>query len=337
VDLFTHLNVSCLLHLHRPKALALELAIVDNIGQPDECTEIVTQTQRLAILIETKYLDSSLVPNDPDRSLAEEDATAQSARQPAVPQRIKWNLMDEPDEPEPLVPSSSSMSMSTPTLLPMVEDFHLQVSKLPHRLQALDPMTLQMITSDSFVLPSLLRSDGSIDEYLLDLLINSNNIEEYRQSVNLLNSSSIQPSSTLSWSNPSKPYSLDGRDASDWKSPFDHRTLSDSSLFYSREVAPQYESYDSKLDRQYDVFRDRTERTVMSSGLNLATVDGSMMAKARFPTSKGSVACKFFNTPRGCANGDRCPFGHFRSVGAPVSSIITPVSSAARRGPGMKR
>jgi len=31
----------------------------------------------------------------------------------------------------------------------------------------------------------------------------------------------------------------------------------------------------------------------------------------RFPTTKAATPCRFFNTSKGCQNGDKCPFGHF--------------------------
>jgi len=49
-------------------------------------------------------------------------------------------------------------------------------------------------------------------------------------------------------------------------------------------------------------------------------------------TGKGSRPCTFFSTPRGCRNGDSCPFSH----GAPITNPAT-ASSSRSSGEGHAR
>lgn len=169
-----------------PKPLVLSIDVLSNREAPVESTEKDAQTRRLGLVLEVRYLDDSLIPNDPDDSIAV-----------AFDQQQQQLQLQQPPEPVKVIPWGSpgtdahvSQSQFDPFLPPYLqqEQQHRHnsqqynseqyrgyrnpaadedspaVAGLPRSLQLLGPQLLQRIVQDPALLQSLLNNDGTVNE-----------------------------------------------------------------------------------------------------------------------------------------------------------------------------
>eukprot|EP01039_Chlorochromonas_danica_P001828 gene1828-1998_t len=347
-----------------PNAWQLPIGILDNIGVANSVDK-QKQTRRIAHVLEIRYLDDSLIPDDPDVDqnsiLALKGGNMDdSSSSTATP----WLLPDEEEilsaRPYQLnsLPSSSSTlgpmgggsmtahfpdsqtGLSSSSGLPRDDEYALLAS-LPIGIQMLDPLTLQVVLQDPQLLQSLLRSDGSVDETHLSLLQTCTSVEEYR--ANLMASVAMPSYGINNYSNVMPSYGSHGMNGMG--------TGNDVPMFDNMQMPANNNNLHQAWDR-YGMSSNESSNwnnLNMNMGMNMnipmnmsvpavttittASSAGVSGGSKRFPTTKQSTPCRFFNTPRGCANGDKCPFGHFVDSNA--------VSAAAQSGPtraaGMNR
>lgn len=391
--------------------MTLTIDIIDNIGLPENSTEIATQNKRLSILMETKYLDESLIPSDPDRSLADQDALNNGGpgNPPVV---IPWLMNDEVDEDAALiaslkqqhtVPSSSSVStgygnrqdLSLPHIPAHTIDYSMQIAQLPRMIQMLDPMTLQMVLDNDVVLQSLVRHDGSVNEEYLDILQNSSSLDDYLQALSFVSEPSFANFGNGWQNNNINPLSIPNNLHHQSQHPANSGLMFNNALPLSNSfnnnglwtmnnmnnmsnnlpngmpnsnlanilnnlnnIANNNASMSMSNMQSMNMnmnANNTSSFSIPSMGLDLSTIDGARLSKpiSSKPSSlstRATIACKFFNTARGCANGDKCPFGHFRqntsSSAAPISNSMTATivsnlmsdgGGSQKRGPGNTR
>jgi hypothetical protein len=305
-----------------------------------------------------------LIPNDPDEDpnmfdvpLPDTLSTASMFPSDSVIQPIPWVIagsMEEEEEEEVPPPLSTQpynlnnsgyagsgfmgSSLSSSLHAPAYDEysFHTLLNSLPIGIQMLDPITLQMIAQNPQILSTLLTADGQqVDESNLITLQNSTSIEEYYSSI--LPSSSSSAASAFPYD-----YSLSGT-SQNWQS---HGGLS----VIGSNVVDSYQSWQStssSMDNNLQLFMNTTatygsnslqippSRDLLAS-LGAGNSSATSRAAAKFPTTKASTPCRFFNTPKGCINGDKCPFGHFLDTA--TSSIAISRSGPGHRpvGPGSR-
>lgn len=308
-------------------------------------------------------MDESLIPNDPDEDpnmndipLPDTLSTATLLPNDGVIQSIPWHIVGSMEEEEEVIPSVSSQSYSSglygsnTSLLnnsissslhtPAYDEysFNTLLNSLPTAIQMLDPLTLQMIAQNPQILSTLLTPDGQqVDEANLMTLQNSTSVEEYY--------SSLLPSSSAT---SSYPYDYSSMGSSqNWRH---HGGLTGG---MSNSVVDSYQSWQSASNPMEDaglqLFMNTTTSSYGTNSLqiplnrdllaSLGVGNSTMAARttaAKFPTTKASTPCRFFNTPKGCINGDKCPFGHFLDTA--TSSIAISRSGPGHRpvGPGSR-
>ncbi len=336
--------------------------------------------------METKYLDESLIPSDPDRSLADEDAAIHGG--PADPPTIiPWLMNDEVDEDAILAaplrttiaPSSSSglpyQDFSTVPLQTQSIDYTVQIQQLPRMIQMLDPMTLQMVLDDPVVLNSLVRPDGSVNDIHLDILQNCSSIDEYRQAISYVSEPEVSTYGN-DWQNSNSLSSIPnsgmvGSISNMSSLLFNHNAsmqnhqlwgINNSNIHVNGNFANLMNNLSNLTNNTNGISNmhmnnlgssnNSSSFSTPSSGLDFSTIDGARLSQANKQSgnslsTRATIPCKFFNTLRGCANGDKCPFGHFRSNTtntAAVPNILTATTvsnlmgdQSQRRGPGNSR
>lgn len=166
-----------------PKPLVLSIDVLSNREAPVESSEKDAQTRRLGLVLEVRYLDDSLIPNDPDDSIAV-----------AFDQQQQQLQLQQPPEPVKAIPWGSpgtdahaSQSQFDPFFPPYQqqeqqhqhnsqqynseqfrgyrsEEDSPAVAGLPRSLQLLGPQLLQRIVQDPALLQSLLNHDGTVNE-----------------------------------------------------------------------------------------------------------------------------------------------------------------------------
>lgn len=214
-------------------------------------------------------------------------------------------------------------------------------AQLPYSLQTLDPHTLRILTQDPALVQSILRPDGSVDEI---------NLAAFKRSVGAIDYAH-GPHGAAHFAPEGPRYGDAGQRRSRWgggaEAPIDpYRAVPDP---YARSMpgpalAPAPAPYE--FDYDYDpygpprggggaggppVYGDRPPAHGPHGGWNgdydepLGPVGGrppdlqpaggrSGPGQRRFPTTKASTPCRFFNTAKGCQFGDKCAFGHFLGV-----------------------
>jgi len=139
-----------------PKPLNVSIEVLTNREGPVTSQEKDLQTRRLGLVLEVRYLDDSLIPSDPDDSLA--TATSLAASQDldiAPPKLIPW-MMPGVTDPVDNYPSQHQEIDIVGNNGPL---------RLPRSLQQLDPQLLQRIVTDPQLLQSLLNPDNTINEH----------------------------------------------------------------------------------------------------------------------------------------------------------------------------
>lgn len=320
-------------------------------------TDKQKQTRRIAHVLEIRYLDDSLIPDDPDvdqnSMLAVKGGNMDDSSSSAA---TPWLL---PDEEEMLSarpyqlngpPSSSSTlgpmgggpltthfpdsqtGLSSSSGLPRDDEYALLAS-LPIGIQMLDPLTLQVVLQDPQLLQSLLRSDGSVDETHLSMLQTCTSVEEYR--ANLMASVTMPSYGINNYSNVMPSYGshgMNGMGAGNEVPMFDNMQMSANNnnlhqawdrYGMSSNESSNWNNLNMNMGMNMNMPMNMSVPAVTT--ITTAPSAGGSGGSKRFPTTKQSTPCRFFNTPRGCANGDKCPFGHFMD-----SNVV---SAAAQGGP----
>lgn len=339
------------IYCYRPKLLNLSLEIVDNIGVPSASLEKDRQDQRLAHVLEGRYLDESLIPNDPDEDpnmydLPLADALSATSAFNAPLQVIPWHMTGEMEEEEPILSSSSSSSsatsLSSSSMLPFPSDntaamydeytFNTLLNSLPLAIQMLDPVTLQMIAQNPTVLSTLLSADGQlVDEHNLALLQNCATVEDYFAMILPPAASSSSGGYYGSQGNHWNDNNFSSMHQQPWQSS---QGLEDNLQMFMNTTTTSYGVIGGGGNVQIPPSRDLSH-SLGGGGGRSGSGSGSA---SRFPTTKASTPCRFFNTPKGCMNGDKCPFGHFLDTASSSMSGMGGMSGggSGRSGPGQR-
>lgn len=241
---------------------------------------------------------------------------------------------------------SNSLLANPPPLSDV--DFNTRINNLPPELQKLDPMTLQILLSDATgqILRSLILPDGQINERNFNTLQNCFTGQEYLDTIAFQSNSlpsSFMPS--LVNSNippPPLPPNL---------SYFNQNNLSSLPISTANllNLASSLPNLASSLANTIGSNWTINTPVVNPAHVSKTSFASSLLGNPSLPPStsatvnrsnntKASIPCKFFNSPRGCLNGDKCPFGHFREngVSAAVSSNVNRggMGSGPGKGPG---
>jgi hypothetical protein len=190
------------------------------------------------------------------------------------------------------------------------------IPQLPYGLQTLNMHALRILVQDPTLLQSVIRSDGQVNEVTLSAFLRSLGADALHGSGHFGgNGAPSYPDAgprRSRWGGDAPPADI-GRGGGD---P------------YGRPPPAQYE-----FDYDYDPyaaprgaggFGDRPPAQswggdyLDQSGPRGPDLGGpprsSVSNQKRFPTTKASTPCRFFNTAKGCQFGDKCSFGHFLGV-----------------------
>lgn len=210
-------------------------------------------------------------------------------------------------------------------------DVNTFINSLPPAIQALDPTSLQMIIDDQSLLPTLTRPDNSVNQSNLRTLELSNTIAEYRAKIGIPQFPPAQPLQ------PQTPQAL-------WNSMQNQQ--------HQQQFIPMFGQQMNQQPHQQQMFQQQRQAgglqmqmathmmnfqmqqpqqmqqpgMMMMPGNNLGMMSnnmGRMMGRGNqqqgqqkvHTGTKAGTPCRFFNTSRGCINGDKCPFGHFATAG----------------------
>jgi hypothetical protein len=190
------------------------------------------------------------------------------------------------------------------------------IPKLPYGLQMLDIHALRILIQDPALLQSVLRLDGQVNEVALSAFLRG------------LGADALHGRGHFG-GNGAPSYPDAGPRRSRWGGgdPLPGDAMRGGVDPYSRPAPAQYE-FDYDYDpygapRASGGFGDRPPAQNWGGdyldqpprGPDLGGPPRSSLAgQKRFPTTKASTPCRFFNTPKGCQFGDKCSFGHFLGV-----------------------
>ncbi len=138
------------------------MEVLENSDNPVVSTEKELQARRLAHVLEVRYLDDSLIPPDPDETLALTDATGVDLTS------TPW--YQPGTEPVFSAPNNSMDRGFGGGGGGTGNAYSSLVASLPLSLQRLDPSILEQIVQDQSLLLSLLNSDGSVNDHRVAVL-----------------------------------------------------------------------------------------------------------------------------------------------------------------------
>lgn len=363
-----------------PGPWALPIGILDNIGVLDS-KDREKQSRRLAHVLEVRYLDESLIPDDPDV----DPACVNSSSDDVV--EALWLSPEEEAElraaqmkyGKPLPPSAPSSSKGAQQQMPQQQmmfdmskedEYNMMVSGLPISIQMLDPLTLQGVLQEPLILQSLLRPDGSVDETRLSLLQTCPSVDDYRQvlfgsltsgmgmGMGMMGGGHGNGYGNMPVYNGSGGYNA----GFDQQQQHFHQQQLQHQQLPQQPFAGQYAAAQN-LPMGWEHSQGHGSRFEPPGAPNAWNTVSSMNSRQphmpmggggmglggpppapslgvpppkRFNTTKAGTACRFFNTPRGCGNGDKCPFGHFLDSSA-GSGSAGPMGTGMPMGggPGM--
>jgi hypothetical protein len=219
------------------------------------------------------------------------------------------------------MPSHSAASHQTfPTINNFSSEYDINtfVNSLPLSLRSLDPYTLQILVSDPSIVHYLVLPDGSVDESNLIILSNCTTAQDFHTAMSIqqaANTYGAPQSTTMSTAMPT----------------------TSSSTRVSRWDSTAAPTNNFNLNAFQHNFIDQQS---MNSGWNDLMGGGddfyskSMPKQSASQMGKSATPCRFFNSPKGCSNGDKCKFGHFRD--SSMKSNFAMSSSEQLRGPGQR-
>lgn len=293
----------------RPILRALSIDILDTLNAPMNSNELDIQTKRLTNMLETRFLDDSLIPADPD-DLPGAQANATNSHVPEGVVMIPWNLLDSHGEGN-VNEANSSLSG--------------QYSNLPASLRSLDPEILNYLAQDESYVMYILNPDGSVNDAKLHALrqhiSNQGGVGTYTQPGVYYNPVQPQFSSQYQQGNPTMQQYQHIQHPS--ANSHMHQLQSANVGGFS---VPSINELSSSISGAYP------SQPTPSAPEKVVPV--------KKKGAKGSVACRLFNTPQGCKFGDKCDFGHFQT-GMNVSTFggaqMQHQPSVWTMGPGSRR
>lgn len=152
----------------QPKPLSLSIDVLSNREAPVESLEKEAQSRRLGLVLEVRYLDDSLIPSDPDDSIAVAFEQQQQYTEPAI---IPWSnavidaqMMQNSSNYNPSFQQYDDLDNFRGYPGKDMMNESPAVAGLPLSLLRLEPQLLQRIVADPALLQSLLNPDGKINE-----------------------------------------------------------------------------------------------------------------------------------------------------------------------------
>ncbi|MCL4419489.1 hypothetical protein M1146_05310 [Patescibacteria group bacterium] len=270
-----------------------------------------------------------MIPNDPIESTDDNEESGDVSFT-----YIPWNLPDEVLEEEPVKEtpklysnnlytnnnnsvSSSSINYSANILNQRTDNDDAFIKSLPLHLQYLDPLALGILCQDKSIVQLILKPGEAVDDRYMNILQNSSTLEEFRASCNALANSDMY-SPNPSWSvPPAQPASYGNQ--------YSLTSTWDNSIF----TAPI-----GNMSNPMPGMPSYSYQQPISVGINphvnpISSVPSIHTSK--LASRKASTPCRFFNTPKGCLSGDKCPFGHFGNISVPT------YAPGGFRAPGSRR
>lgn len=299
-------------------------------------------------LYDLRYVDDPLIPADPDEAASiyevinssgtsgnNQYATGTSAGDDTECAAIPWYMPGTEPPPEQELPPPATDPLSVLASGAYLDDNALQkiIIQLPYSLQALDFSALRALVQDPAALQSVLRPDGSVDEF---------NLSTFQRNLNGGGGGGVGDRERMSRfdsyhggdmgsSGPPvflPPGDLNGpnsrrsrfRDAGPEPMMIDNYggggygpSGQPYDFDYDPYGPPRNGRYDDRppLDWNPDYgdayLPPRAEPLPLMGG---APRRGAP-AQSRFTSTKAATPCRFFNTAKGCQFGDKCSFGHF--------------------------
>ena len=304
-----------------------------------------------------RYIDDPHIPTDPDEapSVYEVPTSSRSSdsfnagtgagddTEACAP--IPWYAPGTEPPPEELLPPPPVMDatgLGGDGSAGSVDDNALTavISQLPPSLQALDVNMLRLLVQDPTLLQSIIRPDGSVDEMNLAALLRSVHSGGMGMGGNHFNAGIP----FVGESGAPRRSRWGGGDAAPTMSDPLHVPGMGGDLYGRYPPPPPQFEFDYDYDpygttRGGSGFGERPPLPTAAAAPSweypqesAATAASRLNAQTqkRFPSTKASTPCRFFNTAKGCQFGDKCSFGHFLGMVNEFSN------GAASTGPGRK-
>lgn len=183
---------------------------------------------------------------------------------------------------------NSAYSGSSYTLPSAQNDPQQLLRSLPLSLQTLDMRSVSILVQDPSLLPTLLLADQSVDQHHLRLLQGSSSATDYRLRLSQQSQQSQQPQQPLTQLQLQQQQAMDV--LARWGG-------GGGGAAASNAVGTATGGLQMPM----------VNMSQGAFGINRNDRAGGQ----RHFTSKSQTPCRFFNTAKGCLQGDKCPFGHF--------------------------
>lgn len=239
-------------------------------------------------MIETRYLDDSLIPSEPDELLTVLN-NAEGTNISDICISIPWNLPGAIEAPVPVA------SLELPNAN------HKGFDSLPECLRSMDPQFLALLLQDESLLMYILNVDGSVNEEKLQLL--QYQYYPQQQYENGFQVATSQPSNLHQGYNNTQP--IEYHQANQMYS---------NNVPYQQTIQNSYQPMNSQLP----YFDNTVQQQAMYQ--QPIQVPQNFQAPSKPPPmnnrgkmsnhKKGTIACRLFLTPEGCKFGDTCDFSH---------------------------
>ncbi|CAK9253182.1 unnamed protein product [Sphagnum jensenii] len=246
------------------------------------------------------------------------------------------------------------------------------LQSLPLSLQALEPEILMLLRQDETNIVAILNDDGTVNDWKLNQLresIRAPNLAAsgyrgenlyidraaYQNRYDDANMGAHLRSHQQSYSDVRNDYAPQ-RTRTRFSAPINHPNVSSipygdfsrntqNDTSYSNRpldsgwIPSALSNEPSYLDNNISYNSNSLKSSLNSHEFSVDFESEEAKKKRKFPSTKASTPCRFYNTPKGCQFGDKCAFGHFNdSKGAtgmkfntaqqsPKKSKFTPIET----------
>jgi hypothetical protein len=295
----------------KPAARTLSLELRENIPALShdliDSKETAIQSKRLEHTLESKYLDDSLIPPDPDElpSTGIDSLETGSKSMMTIPWAMPGDEEEVASSAAAGVPGGPTEARTSSNGIFDDPEFAEVLNALPDSLRELEPELLLLIVQDEQRIGYILNDDGSVSDIRVQQLRNELLPKAPTQTAQVMAGGGSEVNGAKGGNRlPAAP--LPGT----WEYEQEQRQRQSRFSGNQPPVPGRSEfSYQGNFNRAgqsgLGVSMSDTPKLSTSNGV------GADLKKTRKPIGRSSTPCKFYNSSKGCQFGDRCAFGHF--------------------------